>query len=57
MFLVILNPDRYFLKQIFYLFIQGCAGSSLLCGLCVVVESGDYSPGAVHGLLIVGASF
>ena len=39
-----------------YLFIFGCAGSSPLCGLSLVVEGRDPSLVAVHGLLIVVAS-
>ena len=39
-----------------YLFIFGHTGSSLLCGLSLVVEGGDYSLVAVHGLLIGVAS-
>ena len=49
-----LNPIQ-FLKLI-YLFTFGCAGSSLLCGLSLVVESEGYSLVAVRGLLIAVAS-
>ena len=39
-----------------YLFIFGYAGSSLLTVLCLAVESGNYSPVAVGGLLIAAVS-
>ena len=45
------------LFKLFYLFIFGCAGSSLLCGLSLVAESESYSLVAVCRLLIVVASF
>ena len=37
----------------FYLFIFGCAGSPLLCGLFSSCRGRDYSLVTVHGLLIV----
>ena len=40
----------------FNLFIYGCAGSLLLCGLFSGCGSKDYSLVATHGLLIAGAS-
>ena len=47
-----------FLFYIIYLFISGCAGSSLLCGLSLVMTSGGYSIVAVHGVsLAVASSF
>lgn len=39
----------------YYLFIFGCCGSSLLCGLSLVVAGGGYSL-AVPGLLIAVVS-
>ena len=39
-----------------YLFIFGCAGSSLMLGLSLIAASGSYSLAEVLGLLIVGAS-
>ena len=42
-------PEMFFK---FYLFIFGCAGSSLLRGLSLVTASGGYSLIAVLGLLI-----
>ena len=51
------NPFFFpFLRSI-YLFIFGCAGSSLLCGLFpLVAASRNYSPLVVHGLLVAVAS-
>ena len=43
----------YFLLVLFYF---GCAGSSLLCALSLVVGSGGYSVAAVCGFLIAGPS-
>ena len=37
------------------LFIFGCAGSLLLCGLSVVVASGSYSLVAEHRLLVMAS--
>ena len=48
-------PVLQFLK-IAYLFIFGCAGSSLLCGLSLDVVTRGYSLLAVCKLLIAGAS-
>ena len=47
----------FFLFKVYYyyLFILGCCGSSLLCGLSLVVARGGYSL-AVPGLLIALAS-
>ena len=39
-----------------YLFISGYAGSSLLCGLSLVVTGKGSSPVAVHGLPTAAAS-
>ena len=39
-----------------YLFIFGCAGSSLLCGLSLALGSGGPSPAAKVGLLTAMAS-
>ena len=44
-------------QNFIYLFIFGCAGSSLLRGLCLVVVSRGYSLVAVVGLLTAVASF
>ena len=38
-----------------YVFISSCTGSSLLC-VSLAVAGRGYSPGAVHGLLVVVAS-
>ena len=48
----------FFLFKVYYyyLFIFGCCGSSLLCGLSLVVARGGYSLVVVCGLLIVTAS-
>ena len=39
-----------------YLFIFGCIGSSLLCGLSLAVASDGSSLAVVNGLLVVVAS-
>ena len=61
-FLKLLNPLRpcvkhYFIFFLNYLFILGCAGSSLLCRLFSSCVSGSYSLVAVYGLLVAVASF
>ena len=50
--------NKILLKHIYILLfiIFGCAGSSFLCRLSLVVESGGYTVAAVVGLLIVVAS-
>ena len=45
-----------FLFKNFYLFIFGCAGSSMLLRLSLVAECRGYSLVLLHGLLIVVAS-
>ena len=51
-----LEFELFFLHVYFYLFIFGCAGSSLLHGLSLVVVSRGYSLVAVCGLLTALAS-
>ena len=46
----------YIYNFIFYLFIFGCAGSSLLLGFSLVGVTGGYSPVVLHGLFIAVAS-
>ena len=46
----------FFSKIFIYLLIFGCAGSSLLSSLSLVVTSGGYSLVVVHRLLILVAS-
>ena len=43
-------------KKNIYVFIFGCTGSSLLCGLSLIGVNGGDSPLAVHRLLIEVAS-
>ena len=50
------KDKRNSLKNFFFFFIFGCAGSSLLYGLSLVVTSGGYSLVKVPRLLIVVAS-
>ena len=45
-----------FFNNFIYLFIYGCAGSSLLCGFSLVVESEGSLVAAILGLLIVVSS-
>ena len=52
--MIISLKKRVFFKG--YLFILGCAGSLLLVGFSLVVESGGYSLAAVCRLFIVVAS-
>ena len=51
-----LEFELFFLHVYFYSFIFGCAGSSLLHGLSLVVVSRGYSLVAVCGLLTALAS-
>ena len=56
---VLLALDPIYLKKIIlciYVFIFGCAGSSLLDGLSLVAARGSYSLVVVCGLLIAVAS-
>ena len=50
------NLLSFFKEYFIYLFIFGSAGSSLLTVLSLALESGNYSPAAVGGLLIVVVS-
>ena len=47
----------YFTLKILFIYLFGCAGSSLLRQLSLVVASGGYSLVVMHGLLVAVASF